>query len=161
MSDTEPKILRGFMLDTNVFNHLVSGHIRLADLPMNSTLVVTHIQKDEIEQWPPKTKAEAATKAKVLAMLHIVDVVVPTASMVLGFSRVGGARLGDGGLLGKIRNHLMKKFPKRREANTRDALIGETSIRLSLELITGDEALRDIVNELGGRAHSIARSDRS
>ena len=55
---------------------------------------------------------------------------IPTESFVVGTSRIGSAKIGDGNLIERLRTGNLKK--------TNDALIGETAIKNNLTLITND-----------------------
>jgi len=141
----------GYMLDTNLFNHLVQGDVLIGSLPEGGQFFVTHHQLDEILEWEP---TDLAAKKKRLDLISIVTQVspdrVPTESFVLGYSRLGEGRLSDGGIYQKIVDKLNEWAPKRSEANTRDALIAETAIKLGHVLITNDTYLKRAVFELGG-----------
>lgn len=155
--------LRGFMLDTNVFNHLIEGRIAMSSLPSEFSIFVTHIQKDEIDNnWEPKTEDDAEKKAQVLEQFKMLpDAMLPTESTILGVSVLGESKLGKGENYKKIFEFLMAIDPKRIDANQADALIGEVALNVGLELITGDRNLKHIVEQLGGVARDISSPKKS
>ena len=72
---------------------------------------------------------------------------IPTESFVIGTSRIGSAKIGDG----KIIPRLLKGNNK----NMADAIIGETAIKNGFTLISNDAKFRKRMQENGGRAISV------
>lgn len=132
------------ILDSNIFDDLVAGQLELDFVEnLNAEIFITHIQVDELNNCPDHEK-----RAKLF--LHLTEVrpqKLATESFVVGTSRLGSAKLGDGEILEKLRNGNLKK--------TNDALIGETAIKNGLTLITNDKELKRNVNKLGGKALTI------
>ena len=133
------------ILDTNIFNRLLDGQLSIGDLPPGP-YVATHIQLDELERTPDIGRRTELRKQFTSA----IHAVAATESFVIGFSRIGMARLGDGNSLEQIRLELNTRFPKRAQANTNDALIGETSIKNGCTMVTADTGLAEVVRRLGG-----------
>lgn len=132
------------ILDSNVFDNLLSGKISLNDLDINNNeIFITHIQVDEINECTDKFK-----RASLFNLLtEIRPEKIPTETFALGLSKFGNAKLGDAILFQKLRNSNLN--------HSKDALIGETAIKQNLILITNDKRLKNKVNELGGTAMNI------
>ncbi|NBX76677.1 MAG: PIN domain-containing protein [Proteobacteria bacterium] len=144
--------LRGWLLDTNVFNHLVDGKIDEAKLLERFSPFVTNVQLEEIRQFEPKTPEEHRRKQLLLKMVSkIPDAVLPTLAENLNLSNSDLFRSREGSTYSQILEALNQINPKRQKSNERDALIGDTAIRLNLELITNDSDLARIVRDLGGQ----------
>ena len=137
-----------FILDSNIFDEIVAGNLKIDDLVMlknkdNAEFYVTHIQVDEISKC-----ADTEKRAKLfLFMTKISPIIVPTESAVFGISRIGEAKFSNGDLLEKLRKGNIK--------HTKDALIGGTAIKEKLFLITNDKILRRRVNLNGGTALNL------
>lgn len=148
--------MRGFILDTNVFNHLVEGRISLEDLPQDFPVFVSHLQFDEISKC-----GDVEKRKKMQAHLKAIpDEIVATHSFVLGVSRLDQAALGDGEIFQKILDFLKTKNKKRINANINDALIGELAIDGGYVLITNDGDLKEAVEMLGGCVKSLTAASK-
>ena len=132
--------------DSNIFDEITTGELNVADLiKLKERLeyYITHIQVDEINECPDKDK-----RARLfLIMGKLAPIIIPTTSFVLGKSRLGEARLGDGQIFEELRNGNLK--------NTGDALIGEVSIKEGITLVTQDIKLRKYVNSNNGNAIDV------
>ncbi len=84
---------RGFLLNTNVFNHLADLAINPAALAAKGRLFVTHVQLDERQAT---TRAER-TKALLTAFERVEQERVPTAAAVWNVSKFNEAEWGDAG----------------------------------------------------------------
>lgn len=142
-----------FMVDTNVFNHLVKGVIRQCDLPSGRYLA-THIQRDELAATPD----ESLRSTLIAKFDSIVDTELVTESFALGVSRLDLAKLGRPGshfnaILTRLVKMDRKRGKKRQWCNqASDVLISETSIKLGAILLTCDENLVLVTTEFGGAA---------
>jgi len=158
-----------YMLDTNIFNHILDGGITIDELPTDGQFKVTHIQDDELSN----TKAEDR-KAKLLKVFdHTIDIRVLTESTVLGTSKLGQSKLGNNNIMptesavwdvsryGMAKytsednlyrpiKEILDKLNKNKPNNIQDALIAETSIKNGLTLITSDEDLCETAKKFGG-----------
>lgn len=138
--------MKGFMLDTTVFNHVLDGQIDAASLAGLGRLVATHVQRDQIENTGIPER-----RARLLAtFVAIGPDDSPTESFVIGISRLDRAKLSDGNLYEEIRARL--DAIKRHRGNPQDALIAETAIKNGLALVTDDCALECVTREFGGSA---------
>ncbi len=147
------KQMRGFLLDTNVFNHLVEGKISKEDLPIGFPIFVTHLQRDEIWACQDKNKKE-----KMLGWLNMLpDHIEPTNTLVLGVSRIGAARIGNGVTYQKILDSLSSRKKRKNKSHIHDALIGELAIERGFILVTNDQDLASTVIALGGVVHDVTR----
>ena len=144
-----------YMLDTNVFNHVLDGKVDLARLG-KARFVVTGIQRDELEKTPHETRP--------VALLALFDAVNPAVMLSTTFAfGIEGAGWGqalwnDGsGTVERMRARLKdldsRKTRRKHFLNQeRDTLIAETAIKAQAVLVTGDAAMRQMVEELGGDA---------
>lgn len=131
------------MFDTNIFNQMLDDEI---DCKMFSDIrcFVTHIQQDEIlatKDSDRKTDLEGI-------FLSIDKQTIPTETTLIGLSRLGQSKLGDGDLYENLLYQLNVK--KRKPNNAEDALIAETAIKNNLTLVTNDENLSLTTIEFGG-----------
>lgn len=163
------------MFDTNVFNRIVDGKITSESLIGRVMAHATHIQRDEINN----TK-DAERRARLSKMFDdVVSASDPTASFVIGVSRLGEARLGgsrevptastvwgvsrwgkgnwsaNDDLYSALKSELDKLNQSKRN-NTQDALIAETSIKGQYVLVTDDADLATVTKKYGGKCLSVA-----
>ena len=129
------------ILDSNLFDDIVTGNLKIDEnIKKKAEFYITHIQVDEINKCSDEEK-----RAKLfLFMGKASPVIIPTASFILGKSRLGEARLGDGIIFEELKKGNIK--------HTDDALIGETAIKDNLILVTQDVTLKNKVNSQGGKA---------
>ena len=73
---------------------------------------------------------------------------LPTESFILGYSRIGKAKIGDGDLYCQIFDSLNRI--KIKESNINDSLISEVAIIHNIELVTMDEDLKKVHTQYGG-----------
>ncbi|MEQ9377302.1 MAG: hypothetical protein RIG68_19090 [Imperialibacter sp.] len=132
------------IFDSNVFDDIVSGKLKLEVIEnLNAEIFLTHIQIDELNRCSDSEK-----RARLFLMLiELRPTKIPTESFVIGTSRIGSAKIGDGKLIEKLRKGNRKK--------TNDAIIGETAIKNYLTLITNDITFRNTVIQLGGSAKTV------
>lgn len=158
----------GYMLDTNVFNHVLDGTIDIGSLK-GRRLIATHIQRDEINN----TKDEVRRAALLSVFEFLAGEQAPTSSAVAGISVAGGACAGSDGVVPTesavwdvsrwdeakwgaeddifegMRREL-DALNKRKRNNAHDILIAETSVRNGWVLITGDADLFAVVSKYRG-----------
>lgn len=105
--------LRGWLLDTNVFNHLVDGKIDEAKLLERFSPFVTNVQLEEIRQFEPKTPEEHRRKQLLLKMVSkIPDAVLPTLAENLNLSNSDLFRSREGSTYSQILEALNQINPK-------------------------------------------------
>jgi predicted nucleic acid-binding protein len=122
-----------YVVDTSLINKLVDGTVRAEELPNDGSFVASHIQMDELSRT-----SNAQRKAKLLEKFsEIIDEVLPTESFVLGISRLGEGRLGDGASYQAIKGDLDSRN-KRKKNNSEDALIAEVAMKNGYTLLTAD-----------------------
>jgi len=153
-----------FMLDTNAYNQLLDNDISVENL--KGEFFTTHIPEDELNNTQ-KEERRKLLNAKFKEVHHkelptesaVWDVSrwdkskwtesnTPTESFIVGTSRVGGAKIGDGVSYSKILEFLEKTKPKDR-GNIKDALIGETATKREMILVTDDYGLFYAVTNKG------------
>lgn len=137
--------VRGFLLDTNVFNHLIDGKIARQDLPEDFPIFVTHLQRKEILA----TKDGERRKNLISLVNSLPDDCIELQTCLAGVMRAGD-RVGNGKIFREILNFLNAKKKRKTKANTYDALIGEVAIVNNYILITNDQDLGEKVRDLGG-----------
>lgn len=135
-----------YLLDTNAFNNILDNDvIDAVVLHAQGRIYATHHQTEEINNTKNETRrAHLATCFRVVGPQD-----VPTESFMLGFSRLGHARLGDGDCCRAIYWALEKCA--RKTNNAHDALIGETAEKGGFTLVSDDGALREVMTGRGVR----------
>ena len=139
--------MRGYILDTNVYNLVLDGKIDLPVLAGPLSYYATHVQMDELAATPDEDRRDGLLRR----FQAIPAETLPTESLVLDVSRLGHAKVSDGALFSQIRE-LLDARNNRKASNTQDALIAETAINNSLTLVTGDGDLLAVTRALGGLA---------
>ncbi|MDD5701298.1 MAG: hypothetical protein PHU23_04520 [Dehalococcoidales bacterium] len=142
--------MNGYLLDTNIFNHLVEGKIKLDDLPLDYPIFVTHIQQTEFMQFPHCEK-----RSQLLKLLKVLPDHQANLQTLLADISCAGDACGNGKIYDQILLRLNKIEKRKSNANVHDALIGETSIINRLVLITNDKDFAQAVKSLGGYARNI------
>ena len=136
--------LMKYVVDTNIFNRLADGTISQPDLPQNSEFIATHIQLDEINHTQ-----DAERRARLLLVFaKMAPSIVPTETWVLGKSRLGEFKLGEGHQYSDIKAKLDSKNANRIN-NVDDALIAEVAINNGYGLITSDNDLASVARDKG------------
>lgn len=135
-------IVRGLMLDSNVFDEVVDGRLDLSAFRQGPTIYITHVQRDELSRCPDPERRGLLDRA----FSDISPKALQTASFVLGASRLGEARLGDAGHFHRLRGTSAR--------HTEDALIAETAIKERVVLVTRDHRLQARARGVGGDAIS-------
>jgi len=133
-----------YMVDTNIFNWLIDGTLSTENFPKDAHFVATHIQHDELN----KTRDSARKNQLRDRLSTLVDSTVPTESTVLGTSRLGSCKLGNGTLFNQLKAGLDSRNHKKRN-NSEDALIAEAAIANGHTLVTADEDLRNVAERHG------------
>jgi predicted nucleic acid-binding protein len=132
------------ILDTNVFDDLLSGRLSVQRLlAITDKIFVTHIQLDELNMCP-----DSERRGRLLqCLIECAPRKIPTESFVVGFSRIGSAKIGDGNLFENLHNGSLK--------STNDALIAETAFKNKMTLLTNDKRLYNKMISLGGEASLV------
>jgi len=139
------------MVDTNIFNKILDGVLRIEQLPANDGCVVTHVQIDELNATKDmRRKTQLLSQFEATAPARI-----PTASFAFGVSLFGQSCWGDGIVFQIVKNDLDAANGGKRN-NCQDALIGEASITNGLTLVTCDWDLAEAVKRAGGLVVSFA-----
>ena len=143
-----------FLLDTNIFNHVIEGKVSIDDLPIDFPIIVTCLQRDEIMKCPDPLK-----RSHMLGLLKtIVNVEVPLEIVLSEVSRPDQVRVESDAIYNKTLNELLKYGKRKNKANEHDSLIGEVAIKNQFILITNDCALGRVVKSLGGHVRALGRS---
>jgi predicted nucleic acid-binding protein len=134
--------MKGYIFDTNIFNHILDGQVDLSFLEKIQPCYTTHLQNDELQA----TK-DVDRKSRLLAIFKTIpQKEIATESFVLGHSGLGMAKLGKGNLYNEIKKKL-DDLNDGRSSNVNDALIAETAIINGLTFVTDDGDLYEVVNE--------------
>lgn len=166
--------MRGYMFDTNVFNHLLDGMAELSTFVERAKFYATHVQIDELK----RTSNEDRKVALLRVFEEVISVKVSTESFVLGTSRLGEAKLGSeqviptesavwgtskwdrckwtspDNLYDSMKSKL-DQLNKNKSNNVQDALIAETAIKNRFTLVTHDSDLFKVTTEFGGACANI------
>lgn len=162
-------IMKKYMFDTNIYNHMLSGSIQIGKLIGKAEFLVTHIQIDELNN----TKDEIRKEALKRVLIEINTSETPTDSFVVGVSRIGKARIGGGNIIptessswaisefdqyewtasDNLCESIKKKLDKLNKNklnNIQDALIAETAIKNNITLVTHDSDLFKVATSFKG-----------
>lgn len=143
-----------YLIDSNIFDKLADDEatLKVATRLVESGHVVflsTHVQADEIARTPDPDRLHR--------LLSVPVEEVPTYGFVVGYSRIGMARLSESEPLESLRGGNLD--------HTEDAMIGATAQFEGATLVTEDRTLRSRAqkqgiavigwSELRGRLHSL------
>lgn len=152
-----------YILDTNVFNHVLDETIDVAKLT-GRRLLATHVQRDELLNTKDQIRRDAllsvfkvlttgqapASSAVAGGAAASDSGLVPTESAVWGVSRWDEAKWGaNDDVFTGMRGEL-DTLNKRKGNNPQDILIAETALRNNWVLITSDADLFAVVTKYGG-----------
>ncbi len=133
-----------YIVDTCIINKLVDGLIEPEGLPSDGDFVASHIQIDELN----KTKDEDRRARLFLKFAKIIDGVVPTETTLVGVSRLGESKLGDGVIYRSTKVKL-DSLNGGKTNNAMDALIAEVAIKNEYTLLTADYHLSEVAKNHG------------
>jgi len=132
------------VLDTNIFNKLVDGVLKIEQLPSNDGFIATHIQIDELSN----TSNNERRAQLLLQFAAMVPTLEPTESSVFGISRFGQGKWNSGELAERLKLDLDAINGSKRN-NWQDALIAEAAIANSHMLVTCDSDLAVVAKKHG------------
>lgn len=140
------------MLDTNVFNHLVTGEISPNDIPSHWRLIATHLQHKELMATP-----DGLYRDKLAAIFQeYVTLEVPVGAGVWDVTQFDATLWPDDVVLFEsLLSELIAKKRRKNSSNEIDAAIGYTCLRSGFELVTNDCALKHGVRNRGGVVHDL------
>jgi predicted nucleic acid-binding protein len=141
-----------YMLDTTLFNDVLDGKVSVTP-SASRRLLVTGIQASELRA----TKNEIRRAALLAAFEELNPSVALTSSFAFDIEGAGWdeACWNDGsGNYERMLKRLKELDPGTKDSlnQTRDILIAETTIKNGVTLVSGDNNLRQVVSEVGGRA---------
>jgi len=145
-NDFEKKeVTEKYIFDTNIFDDMVNEKLKILDIVKYKNnkkveIYVTHIQIDEIN----KISDEDKRARFFISIFEIRPILISTSSCAFDVSRFDKSKFGNGIIFNKIKKVNIN--------NVEDALIGETTIKEGIILVTNDKRLKNIVIELGGSA---------
>lgn len=135
-----------YVVDTCVINRLVDETLSLDQLPVDGKYLASHVQIDEIKRTKNDTR-----RAQLLAMFStVIDVAVPTESLVVGTSIVGAAKISDGKDYTALKASI-DALNKGKLNNAQDVLIAEIALKNGFALITADKDLAQAASKHGCR----------
>jgi hypothetical protein len=146
-------VMKGYLLDTNIFNQLLDGDITVSDFG-GQMLFATHVQSDELQRT--KNVARAADLLAVITSLAPNDAATTTG--IWGDSRWGHFKWSDGERYSKLLSRLQEldalsnKRVRDPLNQSRDARLAETAIENDLTFVSGDQNLVALTKEFGGSA---------
>jgi predicted nucleic acid-binding protein len=149
--------MTAYMLDTNVFNELLDGHVSI-DAFRVRRLVATHVQLDELRA----TKNSKRAADLLSTFKEIAPRMGSTASAVWDVSNSDQSTWSAEdsvfeNMLARLHQLNADSCKTHRDPKnpTRDVLIAHTAININATLISDDAQLRELVSEFGGRAISV------
>lgn len=142
------------MLDSQIFDRLTDGRLNHAAVASRCVLV-THIQRDELERAPPGRRGALLRTFTVVSPEY-----VPTSTSVWDDTDWDGGEWSQEDaryerMLERLQ--VLDADAGKRctpENQSRDIRIGETALRLGCVLVSDDSNLRQVLREFGGRALS-------
>lgn len=137
--------LKGFMFDTNIFNHLLDGRISPETFP-DVEIYYTNEQYDELL----KTSCIQRREELLSIFQHCEPLETTISTFVIGNASLGNTELGKGTRYEKILEKLDSK--KKKKNNYIDALIAKSSYLKGLTFVTGDSNLLSACKDLGIQA---------
>lgn len=141
-------MMTSYLMDTNAFNNIRDDKdvdVTTVARQARGRVYVTHHQADEINDT-----RDAARRAILMECLQTIDAETrPTETFVLGKSRLGLAKLSDGGRYNAILAELNKLNVK--SSNKADALIGETAEAHGWVLVSDDRKFAKVMTGRGIR----------
>ena len=156
--------MTGYMLDTNIFNRVLDGQVRI-DVLQGRILFATHIQLKELR----RTKCETRRMQLVALFRHLKPRKIRTSTWFYGEDAIGEGLWASGdGVYERMLKRLEEldreagKRPKgaRRLNQSRDVRIAETAIKHGLTVVTTDPQLLKLIPEFGGRAITLDQFQR-
>jgi predicted nucleic acid-binding protein len=166
------------MFDTRAFNLVLDVAFPIEKLKGRVLAYATHIQRDEINNTMDPERRSALLRV----FEEVTSESFPTASLVLGVSRIGAARLGgervvptesfvwdvsrwdqakwtaEDNLYVPIKEAL-DKLNKGKRNNVQDALIAETAAKGSYILVTDDTHMIEVAKRYGCKCMSLEEID--
>lgn len=134
----------GYMLDTNIFNHILDGKIAIS-LFEGKKLYTTHLQRDELNNTPCIKRRDDLLG--IFNELHQDN--LTTVGAIAGISVVGCCSpTGSDDILGKMLgmlNEINKKGVKT-GSNAKDCLIARTALQHGYTLVTNDQKLLKVAS---------------
>ena len=141
--------MRGIMFDSNAFDKILDGTIKIEDLEKSKEIFdyyITHIQTDELSNVPDSKKEKR--NRFTLFLLHLAPRIIPTSCTILGHSRLNYCCLGKA----EYYNQLLNESKN----NINDSIIGETAIKNNLVIVTEDEKFKKKIIDIGGEAKTVS-----
>ena len=142
-----------FMFDTNIFNRILDGNIDSKSFTNKGNYFVTHIQKNELQN----TKNINRRKLLLTTFESIPQQTMPTESTVFGVSVCGEAKLSSKDNLYEPIRKRLDELNRGKTNNSQDALVAESSIKNKFILVTEDDDLMTITEEIGGTVIGLYR----
>lgn len=135
-----------FMFDTNAFGELLKEDFKLPFNSQDIILVITEVQKNEIEQIPNQERKNRILEvAKLFENKH-------TSVMVWGYSKWGAGKWAtedSSNFYSHILKTQEKQFPCKDKKNIiADSIIGATCLAEKYVLVSQDKSLKKIVKEI-------------
>jgi len=136
---------RGYMLDTNVFNHVLRDGVAPSSLVARGALFATHVQFQELQA----TRDDDRRKQLIAVFQMIGPNRIPTETSLWDVTPWDEGKWSPDD---EFYEHLLVDLGRRnggKSNNVQDALIAETAIRNCLCLVTGDRDLAEVTRARG------------
>jgi len=133
------------MFDSDILNKIVEGELNINEFlnDKNFEFYATHIQLKQIARCKNKEK-----KAKLMSSFFKINpIIIPTESAVFDISQFDYAKYSNGNTLEELK--------KNNKKHTEDALIGETTLKNNIILVTNDKTLQSRLNKQGRQAINL------
>jgi predicted nucleic acid-binding protein len=132
-----------YVVDTDIFNHLLDERIDRSVFPTDAELVATHIQIDEIK----RTKLVVRRTELLSTFATVAPSMVPAESGFWGAGGQWGMALKWSS--GQRAHSIIAALDaiKKKRSNKNDALIGEVAMGNGYGLLTSDSALFEVMTE--------------
>lgn len=127
------------MLDTNIFNMLMSGSLQVTDLPSDGCFYATYVQREEIN----RTSNADIRRRLVDTFNAVTHEVAPVETALFGVTPFNEGKYGGGSETYQTLLRLLDMRNASRQNNFCDVLIAETAIANNMTLITSDGDLAE------------------
>lgn len=135
-----------YVVDTNIFNHLLDGRLTPSALPCASGFVATNVQLRELDG----TKNTVRRAALMDTFHHLAPELVHTESFALDIPGSGfdESKWSDGKLATMLK-HSLDALNKSKHNNWHDAIIAEVALVNGYGLVTNDRDLAKVAEQHG------------
>jgi len=141
-----------YVVDTNIFNHLLDGRLPSSALPVNGEFIATNVQRCELERT-----SDGSRRAELLkTFCRVMSDIVPTESFAFDIPGSGfdESRWSDGKNVSTLKCALDARNNQKTN-NWQDAIIAEVALVHGYGLITSDHDLAVVAKQQGIHVHYL------